>query len=42
MGDLAFEGPAHPYKENLVKFEGKTRIAELPEVKTELLKAKAI
>ncbi|KAI9871063.1 MAG: 54S ribosomal protein L23, mitochondrial [Pleopsidium flavum] len=36
----AFEGPAHPYKENLVKFGGKTKIAELPEVKTELLKAK--
>ncbi len=39
MWNLAFEGPAHPYKENLVKFEGKTKIAELPGVKTDLLKA---
>ncbi len=38
--DLAFEGTAHPYKENVVKFEGKTRIAQLPEVQAELLKAK--
>lgn len=39
---VAFEGTAHPYKENVVKFEGKTRIAELPEVKADLLKAKAL
>lgn len=39
---LAFEGPAHPYKENVVKFGGKTRIAELPEVQAELLKAREL
>ncbi|KZF22737.1 ribosomal protein L13 [Xylona heveae TC161] len=37
-----FEGVSHPYKENIVKFGGKTKIAELPEVKEALLKAKSI
>jgi len=32
-----FEGLAHPYKENIVKFAGKTKIAELPEVKKTML-----
>ena len=26
----AFEGDAHPYKENIVKFEGRTKIASVP------------
>lgn len=26
----AFEGEAHPYKENIVKFSGKSHIAEWP------------
>ncbi|KAI9820274.1 MAG: 54S ribosomal protein L23, mitochondrial [Pycnora praestabilis] len=38
----AFEGLAHPYRENVVKFAGITRIADLPEVKTELLKARSV
>lgn len=36
----AFEGTAHPYKENVVKFGGKAKIAELPDVKRLLEKAK--
>ena len=35
----AFEDLAHPYKENIIKVEGKS-IAELPEVKQALAKAK--
>jgi large subunit ribosomal protein L13 len=34
-----FEGPAHPYKDNLMKVGGKTRIADIPEVKEELARA---
>ncbi|KAH0548169.1 hypothetical protein GP486_008109, partial [Trichoglossum hirsutum] len=37
----AFEGQAHPYKENIVKFAGKTKITALPEVKKTLVEAKA-
>ncbi|KAA6412837.1 MAG: ribosomal L13 [Lasallia pustulata] len=37
-----FEGAAHPYRENLVKFDGRTRITSLPDVKTEMLKMKSI
>jgi len=37
----AFEGTAHPYKANIVKFGGKSLIASLPEVKEALLKAKS-
>ncbi|MCJ1225237.1 54S ribosomal protein L23, mitochondrial [Toensbergia leucococca] len=37
-----FEGAAHPYKENLMKVDGKTRIAELPQVRTEMLEARSI
>jgi len=35
----AFEGVAHPYKENIIKFGGMPRIAELPEVKATLAQA---
>ena len=38
-GGLAFEGVAHPYKENIIKFGGMPRIAELPEVKATLAQA---
>ena len=38
-GGLAFEGVAHPYKENIIKFGGMPRIAELPEVKATLVQA---
>ncbi|KAK5016144.1 54S ribosomal protein L23, mitochondrial [Cryomyces antarcticus] len=31
-----FEGLAHPYKQNILKLEGRTRTAELPEVKAGL------
>jgi len=34
-----FEGPAHPYNDNLMKVGGKTRIADIPEVKEELARA---
>jgi large subunit ribosomal protein L13 len=34
----AFEGAAHPYKENIIKVS-RTRIGELPEVKATLAKA---
>ncbi|KAI4128757.1 MAG: hypothetical protein LQ347_004045 [Umbilicaria vellea] len=37
-----FEGAAHPYKENLVKFDGRTRTMDLPEVKTEMLETKPV
>lgn len=40
-GVVVFEGEAHPYKVNLVKFEGRTRRLE-PEIKTEVLKQKSI
>jgi len=36
----AFEGTAHPYKANIVKFGGMSKIADLPEVKKALQKAK--
>lgn len=38
-GGLAFEGVAHPYKENIIKFGGMPKIAELPEVKATLAQA---
>ena len=38
---VAFEGLAHPYKENIVKFAGEMKIAELPEVKKTLLEVKS-
>ena len=36
-----FEGELHPYKENLIRFDGRIRKKEL-EVKTEMLKKKSI
>ncbi|KAL8743271.1 MAG: hypothetical protein Q9190_004353 [Brigantiaea leucoxantha] len=36
-----FEGEAHPYKKNLIKFDGRTRKVE-PEVKMEVLEQKSI
>lgn len=36
-----FEGEAHPYRTNLMKFEGRIRQVE-PEVKTEVLKQMSI
>ncbi len=38
---IVFEGELHPYKENLIRFDGRTRRKE-PEVKTEILKKKSI
>lgn len=32
MPHLVFEGAAHPYKENLVKFEGRLRKKMAPKV----------
>lgn len=40
--EVVFEGAAHPFKENLLKVDGRTRIVDMPEVKTELVKAKSI
>lgn len=41
-GSIAvFEGEAHPYRTNLIKFEGRIRQVE-PEVKTEVLKQTSI
>lgn len=37
----AFEGLAHPYKENIVKFGNKSVIGNLPEVQQAFKKAKA-
>ncbi|KAI9798932.1 MAG: hypothetical protein M1825_004945 [Sarcosagium campestre] len=34
-----FEGLAHPYKPNIIRFGGKTRIGDLPEVKAALADA---
>ena len=42
MLSTVFEGAAHPHKENLMKIDGKTRIADIPEVKSELLKVKSL
>lgn len=36
----AFEGDAHPYKENIVRFEGRPNIAKLPRVNETLEAAK--
>ena len=38
---IVFEGAAHPYKENLIRLDGKTRIIDTPEVKLKLLKEAA-
>lgn len=38
---VVFEGELHPYKENLIRFDGRIRRKD-PEVKTEILKKKSI
>ena len=38
--DIAFEGLAHPYEENIVKFGNESVIANLPEVKEAFKEAK--
>ena len=38
---IVFEGELHPYKENIIRFDGLIRKKE-PEVKTEILKKKSI
>ena len=38
---LAFEGLAHPYKENIVKINGQSVIGNLPEVKEAFKEAAA-
>ena len=40
MGTV-FEGEAHPYKDNIIKFDGQIRKRD-PDVKTEILKQKSI
>ncbi|KAI9846770.1 MAG: 54S ribosomal protein L23, mitochondrial [Sclerophora amabilis] len=35
----AFEGPAHPYKENLIKVAGRPKISELAQVKSAFVEA---
>ncbi|MCJ1403911.1 54S ribosomal protein L23, mitochondrial [Xylographa trunciseda] len=37
-----FEGPAHPYKDNLVKVDGRTRIVDVPGVTAEMEKARTL
>ncbi|MCJ1472568.1 54S ribosomal protein L23, mitochondrial [Lambiella insularis] len=37
-----FEGPAHPYKDNLVKVDGRTRIADRPDSLAEMAKTNAL
>ena len=38
---LVFEGAAHPYKDNLIKFDGRTGRKEL-QMKTKVLEQKSI
>lgn len=38
---IVFEGEAHPYKANFIRFDGQIRKRE-PEVRTETLKQKSI
>jgi len=40
-GTAVFEGENHPYKQNLVKMDGRTRIVQ-PDVSAEKLKAMSI
>ena len=37
-----FEGEAHPYKENLLKVDGRPKMAELPEIRKKSLKAQSV
>lgn len=39
---LVFEGDAHPYKENLIKFDGRRRVNKFPVTKTATLEAKPV
>lgn len=39
---LVFEGEAHPYKVNLIKFDGKGRVKGVPATKTATLEAKPV
>lgn len=39
---VVFEGPAHPYKDNLVKVDGRTRRADTPGIVAEIAKAKVL
>ena len=41
LGGIVFEGDAHPYRENLIKFDGRIAKRE-PEVSTELLKQNSL
>jgi hypothetical protein len=38
---IAFEGRAHPYKENLIKFHGGPQITEQPVIKEAFQEAKS-
>ena len=38
---IVFEGELHPYKQNIIRFDGRIRRKE-PEVKTEILKKRSI
>jgi len=38
---VVFEGEIHPYKENLIRFDGQIRRRE-PDVKTKVLKQKSM
>lgn len=40
-GVTGFEGNAHPYKHNILRMDGKTSIADLPEVQTTMQKMAA-
>lgn len=39
MLGLVFEGAAHPYKQNLLKVDGRTRISESEMIKKEVLRS---
>lgn len=39
---LVFEGEEHPYKHNLIKFDGRNRVKDLPVTKTATLEAKPV
>lgn len=39
---LVFEGEAHPYKVNLIKFDGRVRVKDFPATKTATLEAKPV
>jgi len=37
-----FEGEGHPYKENLLKMDGRPKRAELPEIRKKSLKVQSL